>query len=133
MSLCTFAGGKCSVCGAPKVNARQVCGSWAKRRAQGPPRPAGGPGTELKRLLAGWPFFMEATAECSCAATADQMDAWGDECSKPERMAWILGRLRDEAQARRLPFVEAGARLVVRRAIVRARRAARALPAAGQG
>jgi len=25
---CSFAGGRCVVCGAPKINARQLCGSW---------------------------------------------------------------------------------------------------------
>jgi hypothetical protein len=28
MTLCDFEGGSCRVCGAPRVNARQVCGSW---------------------------------------------------------------------------------------------------------
>jgi len=28
MSDCVFGGGICTVCGAPRINARQVCGSW---------------------------------------------------------------------------------------------------------
>ena len=28
MTLCTFADGRCTVCGAPQVNARQLCGTW---------------------------------------------------------------------------------------------------------
>jgi hypothetical protein len=86
---------------------------------------AGGPGTELKAMLAGWPFRMEIVPGCTCLATAAQMDAWGpDVCAEPERMAWIVGRLRAEAEARRIPFLDAAARLLVQRAIVRARRAA---------
>jgi hypothetical protein len=26
--LCTFADNRCTVCGAPRINARQVCGTW---------------------------------------------------------------------------------------------------------
>lgn len=29
MILCTFAGGRCTTCGAPCINARQVCGNWS--------------------------------------------------------------------------------------------------------
>ena len=25
---CSFAGGRCVACGAPKINAQQLCGSW---------------------------------------------------------------------------------------------------------
>lgn len=28
MNLCVFAGSRCTACGAPRINARQVCGSW---------------------------------------------------------------------------------------------------------
>lgn len=28
MTLCQFSGKTCSVCGAPRINARQVCGTW---------------------------------------------------------------------------------------------------------
>ena len=28
MILCTFTADRCTVCGAPRINARQVCGSW---------------------------------------------------------------------------------------------------------
>ena len=27
-TLCTFTADRCTVCGAPRINARQVCGSW---------------------------------------------------------------------------------------------------------
>lgn len=28
MTLCTFADSRCTVCGAPRVNVRQLCGTW---------------------------------------------------------------------------------------------------------
>ena len=28
MNLCVFDGGRCQVCGAPLINARQLCGTW---------------------------------------------------------------------------------------------------------
>lgn len=28
MILCTFTADRCTVCGAPRINARQLCGSW---------------------------------------------------------------------------------------------------------
>jgi len=55
---------------------------------------------------------------------ASQMDAWGcDECSKPERIKEVVGVMREEAKARGLPFLDAAARLLVRRAIANARKA----------
>jgi len=52
------------------------------------------------------------------------MDAWGcDECSKPERIEEVVAVMREEAQARGLPFLDVAARLLVRRAIANARKA----------
>jgi hypothetical protein len=52
------------------------------------------------------------------------MDAWGcDECSKPERIEEVVAVMRAEAKARKLPFLDAAARLLVRRAIANARKA----------
>jgi hypothetical protein len=51
------------------------------------------------------------------------MDAWGpDECSKPERIDEVVAVMRDEAEARGLPFLDVAGRLLVRRAIANARR-----------
>lgn len=84
--------------------------------------PSGGPGTELSKLLKR--FGIEPTPTCSCRAKAAQMDAWGcDECSKPERIEEVVGVMRKEAQARGLPFLDAAARLLVKRAISNARKA----------
>ena len=55
---------------------------------------------------------------------ASQMDAWGcDECSRPERIEEVVGVMREEAQARGLPFVDMAGRMLVRRAIANARKA----------
>lgn len=81
-----------------------------------------GPGTELKKLLAGWPFYISATPDCSCNKYAAQMDAWGpDECIR--RQDEIVGWLRTEAQARGLIFSNLAGRFLVRRAVRRARMA----------
>lgn len=80
-------------------------------------------GTELKSLLAGWPFRIVATADCKCTSRAAYMDAKGcDWCESPEGMAEIMAFLREAAAERGLPFVDMAARLLVRRAIANARR-----------
>jgi len=81
-------------------------------------------GTELKVLLAGWPFRIVATADCKCTSRARYMDEQGcDWCESPEGMAEIMGFLRESAEERGLPFVDIAARLLVRRAIANARKA----------
>ena len=81
-------------------------------------------GTELKTLLAGWPFRIVATADCKCTSRARYMDAKGcDWCESPEGMAEIMGFLREAAEERGLPFLDVAARLLVRRAIHNARKA----------
>lgn len=85
------------------------------------PEPALGPGAELKRLLAGWPFYIASTASCPCSAYARQMDEWGcDECEG--RLDEIVSHLREQAAARGLPFIDAAGRMLVRRAIKNARK-----------
>jgi hypothetical protein len=86
--------------------------------------PQRGPGTELKKLLAGWPFRIVASSTCRCNAMVRQMDAWGpDECSRPERVAQVLAVMRENAAKRGLVFFDALGRLLIREAIRRARRA----------
>lgn len=118
---------RCEVCAAtfpvPEEHLATLHGDCPGRRRAWR---GGGPGAELKRLLAGWPFYMTAGPGCSCLATAAQMDAWGpDECLRPERRAWIVGQLRAEAARRGLPFLDVAGGLLVRRAVANARRAAR--------
>jgi hypothetical protein len=88
------------------------------------PEPAHGPGTELKALLAGWPFHIVSTPDCKCNARARYMDAQGcDWCESPEGMAEIMAFLRESAEERGLPFLDVAGRMLVRRAIANARKA----------
>jgi hypothetical protein len=70
-------------------------------------------------------FGIEPTPTCACRAKAAEMDAWGcDEASKPERIEEVVAVMREEAAARGLPFLDVAGRLLVRRAIANARKAA---------
>ena len=85
------------------------------------PAPTHGPGTELKKLLK--KVGITASPNCSCNARARTMDQWGcDKCE--EHVDEIVGWLREEAAKRRLPFIDAAGRMLVRRAIKNARRIA---------
>jgi len=83
---------------------------------------AHGPGTELKKLLAGWPFRIVAKPTCSCNAKARAMDAKGCEWCE-ENLDTIVGWLREEAAKRKLFFVDLAGRMLVKRAIRNARQA----------
>jgi hypothetical protein len=88
------------------------------------PPPPSGPGTELSKLLKH--FGIEPTPTCQCRAKAAEMDAWGpDECEKPERIEEVVAVMREEAEARGLPFLDVAGRMLVRRAIKNARRKAK--------
>lgn len=80
-------------------------------------------GTALSKLLAR--FGINADGQgCKCKSRAAKMDAMGcDWCEA--NIDQIVGWLREEAQRRGLPFVDAAGRVLVRRAIRNARRAAR--------
>ena len=83
--------------------------------------PPAGPGTELKRLLK--TIGITTTPNCSCNARARVMDGNGcDWCEA--NVDTIVGWLREEATKRRLPFVDVAGRLLVKRAIRNARKAA---------
>jgi hypothetical protein len=86
------------------------------------PPPTHGPGVELKKLLS--LVGIVATPNCACNARARMMDEY--EARKPgwclEHIDEIVGWLREEAAKRSLPFLDAAARLLVRRAISNARR-----------
>jgi hypothetical protein len=82
-------------------------------------------GAELKKLLA--KVGITATPDCSCNARAAEMDRQGcDWCE--ENVDTIVGWLREQAQARGLPFLDAAGRMLVRRAIRNARRNAKPSP-----
>lgn len=88
-----------------------------------PSRPAGGPGTELKKLLK--TIGIQAAPTCACNKRARLMDE--NEAREPgwceAHLDEIVGWLREEATKRRLPFVDLAGRILVRRAIRNARRA----------
>jgi hypothetical protein len=86
-----------------------------------PATPANGPGTELKKLLAR--VGITATPDCSCNARAAEMDRQGVEWCEAN-LDTIVGWLREQAEARGLPFLDIAGRLLVRRAIQNARKAA---------
>ena len=79
--------------------------------------PAGGPGTELKAMLA--MLGISASPNCSCNARARKMDEMGSGWCK-ENVGTIVGWLQEEAHKRRLPFSRFAARKVVQIAISRA-------------
>lgn len=81
-----------------------------------------GVGTEIARILAGPPLWIQKTAECSCQADADALDARGPDWCEAH-MDQIVAKLRDEAYRRGIPFLDAAGRMLVRRAIANARRA----------
>ena len=88
-----------------------------------PPAPIGhGPGTELKALLG--LLGIHAAPDCQCNARAEEMDRNGPAWCRAN-LATITGWLREESQRRGLPFVAAGARLLVGHAIRRAEKKAR--------
>lgn len=95
-----------------------------QHRLEGQPqRDSCGPGTELKKLLAGWPFHITSSPDCSCNRVAREMDAWGpDECERPERIGYILAAMKQNAEKRGLPFIDAAGRFLIRRAIKNARK-----------
>jgi hypothetical protein len=92
------------------------------------PRPSSGPGTELKKLLGR--IGITASPTCSCNARARQMDALGCEWCE-QNTDTITGWLREEAAKRRLPFLDAVGKLLVRRAISNARKEERRAQAQG--
>jgi hypothetical protein len=132
---CTDANGlhdcQCSRCGRfvrvrrLPVNAECV-GAYIRRdeiasHSVGTARTEFRPGTALKSLLA--TIGITAAPNCSCQRHANEMDARGcDWCE--QNLDTIVGWLREEATKRSLPFLDAAGRILVRRAISNARRAA---------
>lgn len=84
--------------------------------------PSGGPGTELKALLHA--VGITAAPGCKCNEHAKEMDI--REAETPgwcaQNMDTILGWLEEQAAARGLPFLRPAAKLLVNRAISRAKR-----------
>jgi hypothetical protein len=86
------------------------------------PKPVGyGPGTELKKMLATIGITAEPTCKCNArAAEMDRMEqAFPGWCEA--NIDLIVGWLREEAERRKLPFVDLAGKLLVKRAIARHR------------
>ena len=108
---------KCVACGLPvvAVPTYRRCVS----EVPSPAPPTHGPGTELKKLLAR--VGITSTPDCSCNARAAEMDRQGVEWCEAN-LDTIVGWLREQAEARGLPFIDVAGRLLVKRAIQNARR-----------
>lgn len=79
-----------------------------------------GPGTELKKILARFGFV--PAPGCKCNQRIQEMNTRGpDWCG--QNIDVIVGWLREEADRAKLPFLNTGARLIVKRAISKARKA----------
>lgn len=101
------------------ITVDELHAAYPRERKAGQEVSSSGPGTELKKLLA--TVGIKPTPTCSCTARAREMDARGcDWCE--ENIDMIVGWLREEATSRKLPFVDAAGRLLVRRAIRNARK-----------
>lgn len=126
MTLCEFVAENgrytCARCGlvAPAKSARAICRIERKQAAAAVVANAG-PGAELKRLLA--TIGIKATEGCSCNSRAAVMDARGPDWCE-QNLEEIVGWLREEAEKRKLPFLDMAGRVLVRRAIANARRKA---------
>lgn len=85
------------------------------------PQTTAGPGTELKLLLAGFPFYIKTSPGCACNKRAKYMDKMGAEwCSN--NMGQIVSWLKEEhaRQKLKVPFSSLVAHRLVKLAIQRA-------------
>jgi hypothetical protein len=82
----------------------------------------GGPGTEIKKLLSR--IGIKAKSGCKCSDRARHIDYM--ESKNPgwaeRNIENILDWMQEEAKKRKLPFVRAGAKLLVKLAIRRAKK-----------
>ena len=113
----------CVVCGLPLARSglRRNCGAVSPKVVLPASKRAHGPGTELKALLAR--VGITASPDCPCNDRAAEMDRQGVEWCEAN-VDTIVGWLREQAEARGLPFLDLAGRLLVRRAIRNARKAA---------
>lgn len=83
-----------------------------------PQQPAGGPGTELERLIS---WFKKKNGKCGCGNRIKKMNMWGpDKCE--ENMEIILGWLEGSAKTNKIPFSKTLAKVLVKKAIRNARK-----------
>ena len=86
-------------------------------RGHEPAKPQGGPGTELKKLLA-W-FGITASGDCSCNSRAAKMDQLGSMWVR-QNLDIVTGWLEEKAKSRGgitwMAFSRAASRMLVMRA-----------------
>lgn len=118
---------RCQVCGLEAAVSDEhstptaICGKPDTLRIINTPRHRGGAGTELKSLLG--KIGIHASPGCKCTQRAAIMDLRGIAWCEAN-VTTIVGWLREEANKRGLPFIEAAGRLLVKRAIKNAKQAA---------
>lgn len=78
------------------------------------------PGTHLKQLLKRFSISADEPG-CQCKSRAALMDRQGCEWVE-QNLDTVVGWLREEAQRRGLPFVDAAGKMLVREALRRARK-----------
>ena len=78
-----------------------------------------GPGTELKKLLE--KFGIHSKANCSCNKRAYLMDEKGNNWVEAN-IDMVADWLGEEAKKRRIPFLKAGAKILIRKAISNSRK-----------
>jgi hypothetical protein len=81
--------------------------------------PGVGVGTELKKLLS--KIGITATPNCSCNKRAALMDINGTQWCE-DNIDIIVGWLKEEANKRKLPFIDMAGKILVKRAISNARK-----------
>lgn len=91
----------------------------AGRKSRGWHSVEGGPGTELKKLLA--KIGIRPHGDCKCNRRARIMDQRGPDWCK-QNLDTIVGWLKEEADERRLPFVARLGRVIIKRAIYNSRK-----------
>ena len=111
---CVYSSGACERCGRPLRSEATLRNCTPGREAYRP----GFVGTELKKLLA---LAGIVAADCPCNERAAEMDRRGVEWCEAN-VDTIVGWLREQAEARGLPFLDVAGRMLVRRAIRNARR-----------
>ena len=82
---------------------------------------ARGVGTELHKILG--TFGIHMRAGCSCRGRMVQMNKWGIEGCE-QNVETIVEWMKEEAAKRKLPYLNAVGRMLVRRAISNARKEA---------
>lgn len=84
--------------------------------------PGDGPGTQLKKLLS--KIGIKASPNCSCNKRAALMDTNGIEWCE-NNIDTIVGWLKEEANKRKLPFIDIAGRILVKKAISNAKKNAK--------